>query len=112
MTITVLFCRSINLSFYIEFFCLDQTPPTITCPADIVVETDKDQATKEIAFKMPTIQDNSDAMAQSEITMQQHPNSITSPHKFPIGVTRIIFTATDEAGNQDSCTYRVQVEGQ
>ncbi len=60
---------------------------------------------------MPHVIDNSEAIAETQITIEQSPSSITSPHKFPIGITSIVFTARDEAGNQHSCTFRVEVQG-
>eukprot|EP00794_Sanderia_malayensis_P007132 gene7132-7937_t len=93
-----------------ELVCKDTTPPTITCPQDLDVETEKGEASAEVTFDMPTIVDNSEAVAQTKITVEQRPSSITSPHRFPIGKTNIIFTARDEAGNHHSCTFSVQVK--
>ena len=35
-----------------------------------------------------------------------------SPHKFPIGVTRITYTATDNSGNSQSCVFTVTITGE
>eukprot|EP00795_Rhopilema_esculentum_P000716 gene716-10430_t len=93
-----------------ELVCEDKTPPTITCPDDIDDLTDEGKQYKEIAFKMPEVRDNSDALVQSVVTVTQLPSSIKSPYKFPINDTTIIFTATDEAGNSHRCTFRIKIK--
>ena len=95
----------------LDYLLTDKTPPTITCPDDIDDLTDQGKQYKEIAFKMPEVRDNSDALVQSVVTVTQLPSSIKSPYKFPINDTTIVFTATDEAGNSHSCTFRVKING-
>ena len=94
-----------------SFLITDKTPPTITCPADLDVLTDEGKAYKEITFNQPTVADNSDAMADSGVTVTQQPNSIKSPYKFPIQTTTIVFTAADASNNRHMCTFRVTVKG-
>ena len=89
----------------------DRTPPTITCPADLDVLTDEGKPYKEVSFNQPTVADNSDAMADAEVTVTQHPSSVKSPHKFPINTTTVVFIAADPSNNKHSCTFRVSVKG-
>eukprot|EP00111_Clytia_hemisphaerica_P006027 TCONS_00017431-protein len=91
-----------------ELVCKDLTPPTIHCPESIFAETDVSQSYKEITWPEPTIIDNS-ISGQDDITVTHTPSEITSPHKFPIGVTLINFKATDAVGNFDECTFRVEI---
>jgi len=93
-----------------ELVCEDKTPPTITCPADLDVLTDEGKAYKEITFNQPTVTDNSDAMADSGVTVTQQPSSIKSPYKFPIKTTTIAFIAADASDNRHVCTFRVTVK--
>ncbi|RYZ43552.1 MAG: HYR domain-containing protein [Myxococcaceae bacterium] len=76
----------------------DETPPTITCPAPIVVErTGPDGATVT-----PGVATASDTCA---------PPQVTGPvaGTYPVGTTTVTYTAKDAAGNQASCTSTIQV---
>ena len=92
------------------YFCIDLTPPSITCPEHVTAETEQGQAFKEITYLQPTVRDNS-ITGRDEITILQEPASIQSPYEFPIGITLINFTAIDSSGNSDSCTFRVEIQG-
>lgn len=39
------------------------------------------------------------------------PKDTISPYEFPIGKTRIIYTATDRSGNSQSCVFTVTIVG-
>lgn len=91
-------------------FFVDLTPPTISCPESIFAETELSQAYKEIDYLQPTVIDNS-LSGSDDITVIQDPPTIKSPHKFPVGVTVVNFTAVDQSGNSDSCTFRVEIIG-
>jgi hypothetical protein len=76
----------------------DTTPPTITCPADIVIPCSAN-ALVPVSFSV-TAQDDSD------------PNPTVSYSKasgsgFPIGTTIVTCTASDSSGNQSSCSFTV-----
>ena len=77
---------------------VDTTPPVLTAPADATVE----QATRDgtVVSLIPTATDICDADV-----------AITSdaPSVFPLGVTTVTFTATDDSGNSASATTRVTV---
>ena len=45
-------------------------------------------------------------------TITSFPKGIVSPHDFPIGKTRIIYTATDHSGNSHSCVFTVTIVGE
>ena len=45
-------------------------------------------------------------------TVLSSPENIVSPHQFPIGVTRIVYTATDDSGNSQSCVFTVTIIGE
>jgi len=79
----------------------DTTPPTITCPANIVKSTDFGQCSAVVDYAV-TANDNCAGMA-----------IITSPpsgSNFPKGTTAVTATATDLAGNTGTCTFTVTVE--
>ena len=39
------------------------------------------------------------------------PHDVLSPYEFPIGTTRIIYTAKDRSGNSQSCVFTVTITG-
>ena len=73
----------------------DTTPPTITCPANVSVESGQ-----PINLGTPTVSDLVD------------PNPTVSnnaPTAYPIGLTTVTWTARDASGNTASCTQTVTV---
>ena len=73
---------------------VDQVPPTITCPNDVV--TTSSQAT----WPNPTATDNVDT--SPDILCR-----IDSGSTFPLGVTTVECAATDAAGNSAVCSFTV-----
>lgn len=78
----------------------DTTPPSITCPEDITVEQGTADGTA-VTFTC-TATDICDA----DPTIVCDPLSGTV---FPLGTTSVICTATDDSGNQSSCSFTVTV---
>ncbi|MGB7001506.1 MAG: HYR domain-containing protein [Halobacteriota archaeon] len=79
-------------------FMVDTKPPTITCPADVIVE----QETKggSVVDLNVTVTDLSD------------PHPVVTSNKlaiYPPGTTTVTFTATDASGNSASCSVDVTV---
>ena len=77
------------------------TPPTITAPADIMVECNTANGATGVDLGTPTVSDDTD------------PNpTVTSdaPATFPLGSTTVTYTATDSSGNSASDTQTVTVE--
>jgi len=80
----------------------------LTCPHALTAETTKGKATGKVSWKVH-VTDNSVIM---------NPNAkinVTSSHQplqeLPIGVTRVVVTASDLAGNVASCSFRVEIKG-
>ena len=76
----------------------DTTPPVITCPADITVEQETADGT--VVPLTATATDICDA--DPTITSD-------APAIFPLGTTTVTFTATDDSGNNASCSMTVTV---
>ncbi|WP_428263943.1 HYR domain-containing protein [Haliangium sp.] len=77
----------------------DTTAPTITCPAASIAEcTDSERA----------VVDPGDAQASDICTG----TTVSGPDagSFPLGTTALVYTATDEVGNQASCDTTVTVQ--
>ena len=81
---------------------VDNEPPSITCPANITVPNATNQCGAIVTFPAPTVQDNC-----SGVTTIYSPSSGSF---FPVGTTTVTATATDQAGNQATCTFTVTVQ--
>lgn len=81
--------------------CGDTTPPTISCPGDVVVSTDPDECSAEVNYTVTADDDN------PGVTLSCSPASGST---FPKGDTLVSCTATDAAGNTASCEFTVRVE--
>ena len=100
---------------FLSLFCLtplDNQPPVITCPTDVVNGTDTGSPTKTVTWSDPVAEDNSQLHDPNAApTVVKSPNNIASPYDFPIGTTRITYTATDRSNNSQSCVFAVTVAG-
>lgn len=77
----------------------DQIAPTITCPSDSASCNDI------FTFSTPIGNDNCGVVAVS----QTDGSGYVSGDSFPTGTTTIEFTATDEVGNTNSCSFNINV---
>ncbi|XP_072034007.1 hyalin-like [Amphiura filiformis] len=75
---------------------VDQTPPTISCPADIM------SSESVVNWMIPTASDDTDPVVDVSC-------SRTSDFSFPMGETRVTCTATDDAGNTVMCGFTVTI---
>jgi hypothetical protein len=79
---------------------VDQTPPMITCPANVTVDGGDNCV---FTFNdMAMVADNCDP----EPTITSNP---PLPAMFGVGIHTVVFTATDDAGNTASCMMAVTV---
>jgi uncharacterized repeat protein (TIGR01451 family) len=76
-------------------------PPTISCPGDIALSNEPDECGAVVTYAAATGSDNCPG-----VTVSCSPSSDTF---FPIGVTDVLCTATDAAGNTATCTFKVTV---
>ena len=76
----------------------DVTPPTITAPANITLESTEELTIVNIGIATAT--DNRD----SNPTITHN-----APNSFPYGITTITWTATDHSGNQSTITSTVTI---
>lgn len=81
--------------------CGDTTPPTISCPGDMVVSTDASECSAEVNYTVTADDDN------PGVTLSC---SVPSGSTFPKGETLVSCTATDTAGNTTSCEFTVRVD--
>lgn len=79
----------------------DQAPQFTTCVADIIVYANADcEATAE--WTTPEVTDNCD----TNVNLQ---SNFASGDIFPFGTSTVTYTATDEAGNSNTCSFDVIV---
>ncbi|MDY0140277.1 MAG: HYR domain-containing protein [Bacteroidales bacterium] len=86
---------------------IDTTPPTINCPVinPITIENDELYYTvNETEFDPDNYSDN---CSIASITNDYNSNSSLSNAEFNIGTTSVVWTATDESGNTNTCTYNI-----
>lgn len=79
----------------------DTEQPTISCPANITVNTDPGVCGAIVTFTVP-ISDNCPP------TVQQT-SGLASGSLFPVGVTANTFMVTDPSGNSASCSFNITV---
>lgn len=79
----------------------DTMPPVISCPGDLQAECQGPDGTA-VSFEVLATDD-----CAAEPTLVCLP---PSGSLFPLGVTMVVCTATDEAGNESSCFFAVTVE--
>ncbi|MEO9310619.1 MAG: HYR domain-containing protein, partial [Nitrososphaera sp.] len=77
---------------------VDTTAPTITPPADIIIEATSADSNL-VSLSLPTA---SDTVSKVLVTND-------APDTFPLGETIVTWTATDEAGNSATATQKVTV---
>ncbi|WP_289664919.1 HYR domain-containing protein [Flavobacterium panacagri] len=81
----------------------DTQKPAITCPSAVVVSADADSCSATgVSLGTPTTSDN----CNGTVTVTNN-----APSSFPIGNTTVTWTATDAAGNKQTCTQIVKVVG-
>lgn len=73
-------------------------------PNDISVNTDAGKPTAVVTFTPPTAEDDADGAVTPELTA-----GLASGSAFPVGITTVTYTATDEADNSETASFTVTV---
>ena len=93
-----------NMTTAIQMLIVQDTvKPSIQCPANIVKKANAADCAAIIMFNAPGTSDN----CSSSLTISTTANSGQS---FPIGVTNVTMTATDNSGNMAVCSFKVTVQ--
>jgi hypothetical protein len=93
-------------------FFVDNIPPTITCPANVSVNTGagNTNCTQTASWTAPTTSDNCPTRGPVTLSYVTAPTTgLTNGGAFPVGVTTVTYTATDPAGNTATCSFTVTV---
>lgn len=82
----------------------DEFPIFISCPADIVQNSDSDTCGAVINYSVPIASDNC-----SGLSAVLGAGSLPSGSYFPLGATAVTWEATDAAGNSTICSFTVTI---
>ena len=82
----------------------DVTPPTISCPANIIKNADQGVCSASVSFSPATATDDCSA------TVSQT-GGLASGSTFSGGTSTITYTATDPSNNTSNCSFTVTVKG-
>lgn len=80
---------------------IDNTPPSITCPPNIVVDAISGTCAAPVTFTVGAV----DNCSVPSVVVNH-----ASGSSFPVGTTTVTATATDAAGNSNSCSFTVTVK--
>ncbi|XP_076231899.1 sushi, von Willebrand factor type A, EGF and pentraxin domain-containing protein 1 isoform X3 [Calliopsis andreniformis] len=84
--------------------CIDRTPPSITCPPDIITTSLPGKNYAYVNWTVPEVTDNADKFP----SVWSKPY-VTFPWKVKIGARSVIYMAQDSTGNKARCKFKVEV---
>ncbi|XP_072043779.1 uncharacterized protein [Amphiura filiformis] len=88
--------------------CTDDEAPTFSyCPDDIEVLQESLDGSAIVEWVQPTANDND----EQEVDVQIHDMDFQSGNSFSVGEYSIVYTATDQAGNEALCSFTLNVFG-
>jgi len=93
--------NSVECSF--EVTVEDNEDPEVICPNDIVIENEEEECEVEVFWDIPEPTDN----CVVDTLIASHEPGDT----FPIGITEVTYIVIDGAGNEDSCSFTIEVLG-
>ena len=82
---------------------VDTTPPTISCPANVVVTLPLNSSATSMAVPYPAVT-ATDSCSSANVSSTPASGSV-----FSVGTTTVNATATDTADNESSCSFTVTV---
>jgi len=78
----------------------DEAPMYAGCPSDITQGSEPGLCLGIVSWTVPTVTDNCNVATSS---------NTHNPGPFPLGVTTVTYSATDDSGNTAECTFNVEV---
>ncbi|NCI46521.1 HYR domain-containing protein [Sediminibacterium soli] len=88
---------------------VDNTAPVIVCPSNLVITAPQGSCNAAVTVPALTATDNCTASANIVIKNSFN-NSADASGTYPIGVTNVVWTATDAYGNTQTCTQNITVQ--
>ncbi len=94
--------NSVSCSFQVTI--TDEEAPAFECPGPVLqINTDEGSCEAVYNFDLPVVSDNCEVATLVQVA------GPASGASLPLGETTFSFTATDNAGNESTCTYTVEV---
>lgn len=84
---------------------LDETIPDINCPENIVSNSDSNECGAYLIPENPIATDN----CQIQTILNNYTGTNDATELYPVGITELVWTATDIAGNTNSCIQEIEV---
>lgn len=81
----------------------NEFPVFASCPLNITTNNTPGSCSAVVAWAVPTATDNCGGMVLTQTS------GLPSGSAFPIGITNIVYTATDASGNVSTCAFTVTV---
>lgn len=88
---------------------LDQTPPTITCPPSMQVQSNAGNCYASVLLQAPSVDDNCDAQATYFVSTSYGAVGLGPHPVVPVGTHTIQYTAIDQCGNTSICNSSVTI---
>ncbi len=85
---------------------IDNTPPEITCPANILASADAGLPSAFISVPLPNATDD----CGIDSYVNSYNGTSNASDVYPIGVTTVTWTVTDNNGNEASCSMTITVQ--
>jgi hypothetical protein len=101
-TYTYTDCMNLTFVWTYTYTVDDITPPTITCPSDVIAYTNSGCSATGVVLGTPIINDN----CGTPIVENNHPSTT-----YPQGITIVTWTVTDCSGLTATCDQSVTVSG-
>ncbi|XP_038069618.1 uncharacterized protein LOC119738747 isoform X6 [Patiria miniata] len=92
--------NSMTCSFTVTV--VDGVPPSVQCPGNVAFTIPFTANDREVDWSEPVVSDNSGTV--SFVSRTHEPNS-----RFQPGITTVMYTYRDPAGNTESCTFTVTI---
>ncbi len=88
---------------------VDGVAPVIRgIPASITINTDVGQNTAVTNWTEPTVTDNLNGFIRTQVTSSPT-TSLDNGSAFPVGITTVVYTVSDEVGNSSTAVFTVTV---
>lgn len=98
--------------YYIQFITLKNVEaPTLNCPSDITINTNEFDCNRHVNIPVPTYEDgcNTGLTITHNSTYADDLNGENASGTYPLGITTVQFTLTDDCSNTSTCDMVVNV---
>ncbi|HSO85534.1 MAG TPA: HYR domain-containing protein [Draconibacterium sp.] len=83
----------------------DVAAPAFSCPTNITTVTDNGKSYATVIITVPSVTET----CGNFVLVNDFTNTSNASGQYPLGTTTVTYTATDDCGNETSCTFNVIV---